>query len=174
VRLSRLVAGAQFAHGAVLPVRGVPHVVLHRPDLRGRARLEHTDQGHVLLVPGEAAHLTRRVSDFLKAEARRDFETAAAHYAARLGVTLGRISIKDTRSRWGSCSARGDLSFSWRLILAPPEVLDYLAAHEVAHLREMNHSANYWAILEELCPATARAETWLKAHGASLHRYGRG
>ena len=82
------------------------------------------------------------------------------------------IAIRDTKSRWGSCSSTGTLSFSWRLIMAPPLVLDYLAAHEVAHLKELNHSNRFWTLLHELCPATDEAERWLKRHGAELHRYG--
>ena len=80
--------------------------------------------------------------------------------------------MRDTKSRWGSCSASGCLNFSWRLILAPPFVLDYLAAHEVAHLKEMNHSRRYWATLRKLCPHTDEAERWLKRHGTELHKYG--
>jgi predicted metal-dependent hydrolase len=82
------------------------------------------------------------------------------------------ITIRDQRSRWGSCSASGGLNFSWRLIMAPPHVLDYLAAHEVAHLVHMNHSDEFWALTRSLSGDTDKAEAWLKAHGASLHRYG--
>jgi predicted metal-dependent hydrolase len=92
--------------------------------------------------------------------------------AARLGVPFGRLTLRDTRSRWGSCSSTGALSFSWRLILAPAEVLDYLAAHEVAHLKEMNHSPAFWRVLRDLCPATDSAEAWLKRNGTGLHRFG--
>jgi predicted metal-dependent hydrolase len=85
---------------------------------------------------------------------------------------VGRVTIKDTTSRWGSCSAAGDLAFSWRLVLAPAHVLDYLAAHEVAHRLEMNHGPRYWAHVARLRPDYERSEAWLKAHGATLHRYG--
>jgi predicted metal-dependent hydrolase len=98
---------------------------------------------------------------------------AAAHrYAAVLGVSIKRIAIRDQASRWGSCSSTGALSFSWRLILAPPFVLDYLAAHEVAHLVEMNHSRRFWRLVLQICPDAHRAKTWLDAHGADLHRHG--
>jgi len=89
-----------------------------------------------------------------------------------LGVTIKRISIRDQTSRWGSCSATGVLSYSWRLVLAPPFVLDYLAAHEVAHRVELNHSPRFWRTLQRICPEMERAKTWLNAHGAGLHRYG--
>jgi predicted metal-dependent hydrolase len=89
-----------------------------------------------------------------------------------LGVTVRRISIRDQASRWGSCSTTGALSFSWRLVLAPRHVLDYLAAHEVAHLLEMNHSARFWRLLGRMCPDMERAKAWLDVHGTDLHRYG--
>jgi predicted metal-dependent hydrolase len=114
----------------------------------------------------------RRVRDFLEREAKRDLQAAVARHTAALGIPARRITVRDTRSRWGSCSAKGYLNFSWRLILAPPFVLDYLAAHEVAHLKEMNHSPRFWREVHALCPRTEEAERWLKRHGTDLHRYG--
>jgi len=111
-------------------------------------------------------------ADFLKREAGKDIEAAVKRYAKAIGATPKRIAVRDTVSRWGSCSSTGGLSFSWRLILAPPFVLDYLAAHEVAHLIHLNHSPRYWTLLRRACPDTDRAENWLKVHGASLHRFG--
>ena len=116
----------------------------------------------------------RRVADFLKREAGKDIEAAVRRYVKAIGATPRRIAVRDTVSRWGSCSSTGGLSFSWRLILAPPFVLDYLAAHEVAHLIHLNHSPKYWTLLRRACPETDRAEAWLKVHGASLHRFGAG
>jgi predicted metal-dependent hydrolase len=113
-----------------------------------------------------------RVRDFLTREARRDLAEAIERYAPRLSQRPTRMTLRDTRSRWGSCTARGELNFSWRLILAPPMVLDYLVAHEMAHLREMNHSPRFWALLGDLCPNVEAAEAWLKRNGSSLHRYG--
>ena len=125
-------------------------------------------------VAGERPHVPRRVADFLIREARKDIEAAVARHAKTIGVKPQRIAIRDTVSRWGSCSSAGRLSFSWRLILAPSFVLDYLAAHEVAHLVHLNHSPKYWSLLRRACPETNRAEAWLKTHGASLHRFGAG
>jgi hypothetical protein len=116
--------------------------------------------------------VARRVRDFLEAEAKRDLSAAVKRYTARLGVDASRITVRDTKSRWGSCSAKGALNFSWRLILAPPFVLDYLAAHEVGHLKEMNHSSRFWRVVHGLCPRTDEAEDWLKRHGTELHRFG--
>jgi predicted metal-dependent hydrolase len=130
------------------------------------------DGERLLCVAGNAPHLDRRVGDYLRREARRELETASLKFAAALGVAVRRITVRDQSSRWGSCSTTGMLSFSWRLILAPSHVLDYLAAHEVAHLVEMNHSARFWRLVQRLCPDHDRAKTWLDAHGADLHRYG--
>jgi predicted metal-dependent hydrolase len=126
----------------------------------------------VIEVFGETPHVPRRVREFLEAEAKRDLAVAVKRYCTRLGVTAKRITVRDTTSRWGSCSARGALSFSWRLVLAPPMVLDYLAAHEVAHLRELNHSPRFWRLVKTAFPQTDEAEEWLKRHGSELHRFG--
>ncbi len=128
--------------------------------------------GQLLCVAGERAHLSRRLHDFLKREARRDLTEASRRYAAALDVSIGRITLRDTASRWGSCSSSGALSYSWRLIFAPPFVLDYLAAHEIAHRREMNHGPRFWKAVDMLYPDRERAERWLKVHGPELHRYG--
>jgi predicted metal-dependent hydrolase len=173
-RLERLPRQVPFAAGETVPLRGVAHRIVLREGLRGVVRAEPGLRGEdpVLVVHGAPEHAARRITDFLKREARVDLLAAAARHAATLGVLIGRITIKDTRSRWGSCSVTGDLAFSWRLILAPPHVLDYLAAHEVAHRKEMNHSPRYWAHVQRLMPDYDRAEHWLKAHGATLHRFG--
>ena len=172
-RLGRLPAAVPFAHGTVIPLRGVDHRIEHRRGARGTVWREAGSDGMPLLcVAGDAPHVGRRVTDHLKREAKRDLETAVARYADRLGVKVRRISIRDQASRWGSCSTSGVLSFSWRLVLAPRYVLDYLAAHEVAHLQEMNHSARFWRLLGRMCPDMERAKAWLDAHGTDLHRYG--
>jgi predicted metal-dependent hydrolase len=172
-RLGRLPAPAPFAHGTLLPLRGVDHRIVHRRGVRGTVWAEAGPDGErVLCVAGEVTHMGRRIKDFLKREAKRDLEAASRAAADRLGVKVKRVSVRDPASRWGSCSTTGVLSYSWRLILAPAFVLDYLAAHEVAHLVEMNHSPKFWRVVERLCPHVARAKTWLDVHGANLHRYG--
>jgi hypothetical protein len=172
-RLKRLPQPTPFAPGLDLPLRGTPHRIVHRPGMRGTVWTEFSDAGgHLLCVAGEPPHIDRRVADFLKREARRDLEAASRQHAARLGVAIKRISVRDQSSRWGSCSNAGVLSFSWRLILAPTFVLDYLAAHEVAHLIELNHSPRFWRLVARLDPNAERAKVWLDVHGADLHRYG--
>ena len=116
--------------------------------------------------------MARRVRDFLMAEARRELGERARAKAERIGARVAAVTIRDTRSRWGSCSATGRLSFSWRLILTPEPVLDYVVGHEVAHLREMNHSPRFWALCAELTAEVAGPRVWLKANGARLLRYG--
>lgn len=171
-RLRRLPDAMPFAHGTLLPLRGVSHRIDHRKSTRGTVWVETDADMPLLCVAGETPHLPRRVRDFLKREAKRDLETASGTAAQALGVTIKRVSVRDQSSRWGSCSATGVLSYSWRLILAPSFVLDYLAVHEVAHLIEMNHSRRFWRLVEKICPDMGRAKAWLDAHGADLHRYG--
>jgi predicted metal-dependent hydrolase len=172
-RLGRLPEVLPFAPGRVIPLRGVAHRIVHRPGMRGTVWVERPAGGPLLLcVAGETPHIARRVTDFLKREVRRDIEAATRRYAAMLGVTIKRIAIRDQTSRWGSCSTTGVISYSWRLIFAPPFVLDYLAAHEVAHLVEMNHSPRFWALVERIYPEMEKAKAWLDVHGTDLHRYG--
>lgn len=171
-RLARVPERVAFAPGAALPLRGETHRLILREGRSGPARSDSAGGAPVIVVACEPAHLPRRVRDFLTREARRDLAAAVECYSARLGRRPIRITIRDTRSRWGSCTAKGALSFSWRLILAPPIVLDYLVAHEMAHLCEMNHSRRFWSLLRDLCPNVDAAEAWLKRNGTALHRYG--
>ncbi|HWK96791.1 MAG TPA: SprT family zinc-dependent metalloprotease [Pseudolabrys sp.] len=173
-RLAKLPQPVPFVDGAVLPLRGVPHRIEHRPQARGTVWIEAEGEIALLCVAGEAPHVARRIHDFLKKEARRDLDIASRRAAGALGVTLRRVSIRDQSSRWGSCSTTGVLSYSWRLILTPPFVLEYLAAHEAAHLVEMNHSRAFWRQVARICPDFRRAKSWLDTNGADLHRYGNG
>ena len=172
-RLKRLPQAAPFVHGTEVPLRGELHRIVHRRGVRGTVWTAADDEGNGLLcVAGEAPHINRRIGDYLRRSAARELEAAARRYAEALGVAIKRISIRDQSSRWGSCSNTGVLSFSWRLILAPPYVLDYLAAHEVAHLVELNHSPRFWRLVERIYPDFERAKVWLEVHGTDLHRYG--
>lgn len=174
-RLNRLPATIPFAHGSVVPLRGVDHALIHFPGRRGTVWVEESDNVETpfaLCVAGQAEHVHRRVQDHFKREARRDLESAVARHTAALGLPPRGVGLRDPVSRWGSCSAMGSLNFSWRLVMAPPFVLDYLAAHEVAHLVHLDHSPRFWSLARRLCPETDRAEAWLSAHGAHLHKYG--
>lgn len=157
-----------FCDGITLPFRGRPHLLRHLPGERGGVWRE----GATIHVSGREEHVNRRVTDWLRGEARRAIQPEALSAARRIGRPVRRITIRDTSSRWGSCSAHGALSFSWRLILAPEEVLAYVVAHEVAHLREMHHGPAFWRLVELLAPDAEAQRGWLRRHGAELQRYG--
>jgi len=161
-----------FEDGAAIPIRGQTHYIEHCPGRRGTVWLDEHAGDRLLCVTGNEEHLARRVTDWLRAEARRDLEPAVLSLCETLHTRAKSIRIGDPKTRWGSCSTTGRLSFSWRLIMAPSFVLKYLAAHEVAHFKEMNHSDRFWKLTRELSPETDQAEAWLKAHGRGLHRYG--
>lgn len=174
-RLARLPRPVPFVSGQIIPLHGEPHRIVHRQGVRGTVWTEVTPQGERLIcVAGAQPHLPRRVADYLKREAKMTLAAASRQAAEKLDVTVRRVSVRDQASRWGSCSTTGLLSYSWRLVLAPAFVVEYLAAHEVAHLREMNHSRRFWAHVERICPGHTRAKAWLDAHGAELHGYGAG
>ena len=173
-RLHALPSPIPFEDGAIMPLRGSDHIVQFvGPRRRGSVvAFEALGSGMpVLAVKGIPEHAARRLRDWLYAEAKRDLEARVAFHAARLGLRARRISVRDQGSRWGSCSTSGMLSFSWRLILAPPIVLDYVAAHEVAHLGEMNHGARFWALVRKTMPDMDIAKAWLLKNGLDLHRY---
>ncbi len=145
--------------GALLTINAVP----------GPRHAPFVDQNS-LIVPGAGAP-GPRIAAWLKERARAALAPIAQACAREVGGNIGRISLRDTKGRWGSCTSRGDLSFSWRLAMAPPEVLDYVAAHEAAHLIEMNHGPRFWALVTRLRPGWERQRDWLKREGAALHRY---
>jgi predicted metal-dependent hydrolase len=124
-----------------------------------------------MLVPPDPGMVPARIKAFLRLMAKSRLHASSQRYADALGQSFGRITLRDTRSRWGSCTAKGDLMYSWRLIMAPPKVLDYVAAHEVAHLVELNHSPAYWAVVDRVCPDYAAPRAWLRRNGQLLHRY---
>jgi predicted metal-dependent hydrolase len=168
-QLARVPESVTFAPGAVIPIRGVAHSLVEAP---GRGLPHLVAAPAQLIVPTPAgANFATRAARFLAAEARADLTARVQLYSERLGVRFSRITVKDTTSRWGSCTSEGALAFSWRVILAPPFVLDYLAAHEVAHLVEMNHSRRFWAQVRKALPDYRRGHDWLSANGAGLHRY---
>ncbi len=167
-RLAELPPRVPFAAGSVIPVLGVPHRVRHEPGAPGGVRRAAGE----LIVSGPVAELPRRLEAWLKAEARRLLGSRARSAAARLGRGAPQVGVRDPATRWGSCSARGRLSFSWRLVMAPEAVLDYVVAHEVAHLEEANHGPRFWRLVDELCPGWGESRRWLRRHGAFLHRHG--
>jgi predicted metal-dependent hydrolase len=165
-RLQSVPDATPFADGTEFELLGTRVRVRHGG--KGPAKLI----GGELVVGGDMSFVPRRVRDFLKAEARRALTAKSRDVAARLGKTVKSVRIADPRSRWGSAARDGRLSFSWRLVLAPEFVCDYVVAHEVAHLAHMDHSPRFWATVQTLYGDPARARAWLAANGAALHRYG--
>ncbi len=166
--LAALPPAAVFADGGSVTLDGADIPIRHMPDAVGGAWL----QDGALHVAGDAAFLPRRVHDFLRAEAKRRFTAQATDKATQAGLALRRVTVKDTRTRWGSCSPDGVLMFCWRLVMAPPFVQDYVVAHEVAHLRHMNHRPAFWALTDTLSPHRAQAVAWLHEQGPRLLRTG--
>ena len=153
--------------GAEMLLRGETHRLTLPLQKRGLV----TIGDRVISVPGGEAHAARRLRDHLKKMAVSDLSEASRHYAAAMNTKYKSVVVRDQRSRWGSCSATGTLSYSWRLILAPSFVLDYVAAHEVAHLREMNHGPRFWRLVLTHCPNAKPAKQWLKENGRKVHSY---
>ncbi|MEI9930750.1 MAG: SprT family zinc-dependent metalloprotease [Rhizomicrobium sp.] len=166
-QLAHVPAPITLGAGSIVPFKGGDHVVREAKSGRGTVWAD----GHALYVTGGREHHPRRIVDFLKKEARKELETRSLEFGGRLGVHHTRITVRDTASRWGSCSVRRALSYSWRLILAPEFVLDYVVAHEVAHMREMNHGPLFWRLVKELVSDPRKAQNWLRDNGAALHRY---
>jgi len=164
-----------FADGARMPLRGGMHRVCFTGPRRARGvvEIEHADGGlPILKVSGRLEHAPRRMKDWLVEQARADLDASVTRHSRTLNVKARSISVRDQTSRWGSCTAGGLLSFSWRLVMAPGHVLDYVAAHEVAHLLEMNHGPRFWKHVARCMPRLEEAKRWLRSHGADLHRYG--
>ena len=158
--------------GIKLPIGGTNHLIV-RQSGRGITHTVLGDDGSArLVVYGDAKFVPRRVADFLKKEAKREIEALVAHHTKTVGRKAKSITFRDTTSRWGSCTSDGKLSFSWRIMMAPPRVINYLVAHEVAHLKEMNHSSQFWALCNELCPDTDKCKSWLKRNGNKLQAIG--
>ncbi len=164
--LARAPAQIRIAPGAQLPVAGRMLLIESRPGLRRAPRIEN----ETLAFYGRGAPGPRAAA-WLKERARAAITPIVADSVAEIGAKFGRISLRDQKGRWGSCTSRGDLSFSWRLAMAPPAVLDYVAVHEAAHLLEMNHGPRFWALVTRLRPNWKRQRDWLRVEGPDLHRY---
>ena len=167
-KLAALPPALAFADGAAIPIGGEPHHIRHRPDGKGGAWIAGTE----VHVAGSPAFLPRRVADLLRDEARRRLGSLVREVSAQTGLCPARLAIRDTRSRWGSCTADGTVMFNWRLVMAPASVQHYVVVHELAHLRHMNHGPQFWALVRATAPDTTAAIAWLKRHGTTLMRAG--
>jgi hypothetical protein len=173
-QLSKVPDKAGIRPGVKIPIKGVPHLIVHEPEKRGTTVQRKGADGPELVVFGDEAFIRRRVADYLKRLAKAEIEVLVAKHAGAVGRKVKSISYRDTTSRWGSCSHDGKLSFCWRIMMAPGPVIDYLVAHEAAHLREMNHGPKFWALCKELCPRTDEAKSWLRRNGNALQAIGLG
>lgn len=190
-RVASLPEPVPFTEGAIIPLRGLAHVLHFASPVRRRGVVWVEEPEDAKLAPawpagarvarrrlprlhvsGVKRHAPRRLLDWLKRQAHLDLKLRVDLHAKRLDLTPKRIFVRDQTTRWGSCSTSGALSFSWRLVLAPPFVLDYLAAHEVAHLAHMNHGPRFWALVARTMPRHEEARNWLHKYGSSLHAYG--
>ena len=173
VQLESLPPAQPFIPGAQILLRGESYTLV-RPDTRERPRVDNVHKRILVPAPDEEA-FSGRVRRLLIREAREELEAATHFYADKLSKKVGKISVRDTSSRWGSCVTRkgeGHISYSWRLIAAPPFVLEYVAAHECAHLVEANHSASFWAVCASIFDDVKPAKKWLSQNGALLHAVG--
>lgn len=172
VQLEGLPEPQPFYHTGPLLFEGEIYEVL-MPGSRGRAKIDR--EAKQIIIPATQDTLSGRGHRLLKREARTALEASSKVYADKLGKKIAKVSIRDSRTRWGSCISRageGYISYSWRLICAPPFVLDYVCAHECAHMIHPDHSANFWGLTEELFPETKSAKAWLRKNGAYLHAVG--
>jgi predicted metal-dependent hydrolase len=167
-RLAALPDAIRFTDGAIIPICGLPHRIRHEPTGRGGAFLRDDE----LIVTGAAEFLRRRTHDFLRREAGRRLAALVGEKSILAGLQARRVTVKDTKSRWGSCASDGSLSFSWRLVMAPDYAQDYVAAHEVAHLRHMNHGPRFWALVDQLTEHKSAAIPWLRTEAPRLLRIG--
>jgi hypothetical protein len=169
--LSRLPQGVLLTPGSITPLRGVAHKLVYEHGRVG-PRIEAGAPPLLIAPAPDVALFESRLLRYFKDQAKADLTARVALHAQTLGVKPARVQVKELRSRWGSCSVDGVLSFSWRLVLAPPYVLDYLAAHEVSHLKEMNHSRRFWAHVQRCMPEFERGREYLHEHGCALHAIG--
>ena len=157
-----------FGDGVQIPFQGVQHVVRHCEEEYETVWIKNGE----IYISGEVEYLSRRLGEWLKRQAHIIIIPLVQKKAKKINKTVSRITIRDTFTRWGSCSVKGGLSFSWRLIMAPPEILDYVVAHEVSHLAHMDHSPRFWGTVEILSEHVKKGRSWLKNNGSALHRIG--
>ena len=165
--LQKLPERRLFFNGEKISLFGKSLEIKHAPERRLGVKIE----GENLLVSGEEEFMHRRIKDFIKKKAKDEFYKRSKKYAKKLGEEINDITIKDTKSRWGSCSSLNNLNYNWRISLAPDFVINYLMVHEVAHLKHQNHSGSFWQCVAKLCPDYEQGERWLKEHGKELYGY---
>lgn len=165
--LKNLPQTKRFASGENISLFGHEILIQHAPEKRWGARIEN----NILYVSGESEFTHRRVKDFIKKEAQKNFLNLSKKLAEKINCKINDVTIKDTKSRWGSCSSLNNINYNWRLALAPKEVIDYIIAHEVSHLAHQDHSQAFWQCVADLCPNYKKGQNWLKHHGKELYTF---
>lgn len=165
--MKKIPVSKKFEDGEEISLFGEKLIIKHAPELR---RGVYAENG-ILFVSGDKEFLHRRVKDYIKKQAKTVFYKQSKVLADKLGCTLNDVTIKDTKSRWGSCSSINNINYSWRIALAPKVVFEYLIAHEVSHLKHQDHSANFWKCVEKLYPDAEEGKNWLKKHSKELYLY---
>lgn len=165
--LQKLPERKSFSNGETISLFGQNVTISHQPNARCGVRLD----GDTLVVSGGAEFLHRRVKDYIRHAAADEFYKLSAPLAAKIGCRINGICIKDTKSRWGSCSTLNNINYNWRIALAPKYVINYLMAHEVAHLKYQNHSPAFWLCVAKLYPDWNKGREWLQKNGRILYTY---
>jgi len=166
-KLSQSVAPQKFKNGDKFSLFGQELEIKHSPELRAGVVIE----GGLIKVSGETGFLHRRVKDFIKKQAKDKLKKLSQEKAAILGYKINNVVIKDTKSRWGSCSSNSNINYNWRIALAPEYVTEYLVSHEVSHLKHQDHSKDFWACVKTLMPDYVQGKNWLRTKGKELYIY---
>ena len=166
-QLQKLPETKPFQDKDKISLFGQIYKIKHNPKTRSGVFI----QDNIIYVSGDAEFLSRRVKDFIKTEAKKHFLSLSRRKAKRIDCQVNNVVIKDTRSRWGSCSTNNNINYNWRIALAPTEVIDYIVSHEVAHLEHQDHSRNFWNCVKKLCPKYLVGKNWLKTSSKELYIY---
>lgn len=165
--LEKIPVAKRFENGEIISIMGKEYTINHCPQKRCGVLIDENN----LIVSGSKEFLHRRICDFIKKNAKEELYKKSKILAAKIGCHVNSVSIKDTKSRWGSCSSLENINYNWRISLAPKYVIDYLVAHEVSHLLHQDHSREFWQCVKKLCPNAAKGRLWLKNHGKELYMY---
>ncbi len=166
-QISRLPEKQQLTVGGSIPYLGVPYEIVQGSGLRGGVVVE---QGRIV-INADVPHIPRRVQEWLRKQAKAQLSEKCEYWAKRMGVRYQRITVRDQKTRWGSCSSAGSLNFSWRLVMMPEEVLEYIVIHELSHLIHLDHSPAFWRLVSTHCPSFETQKKWLKINGTHMHKY---
>lgn len=167
-QVSNATSRTDLKHGSTIPILGVNYLIQYQP---GEKPDVQVDQG-LITVKGDENRLQLVLGKWLRFHALGILKERSQKMATKIGVSIHKIKVRELKSIWGSCAADGSLTYSWRLVMAPAFVLDYICAHEVSHIKERNHGPKFWALVESICPDYKDAKAWLRKEGRILFSYG--